>query len=198
MQGNPQFAAVVGPIWARMQDWPESDKLSKALLAMAPPQVQAALGEDQSKEDPEALKQQLQQLEQQAQQMHQMLDMAATKIQELQAEDKRMTLEYLAKAAQIENDEYSKITDRIKATQTGMTPEQVQALVIQVLQQSVNVNPEGAEDLEQVIGAGPDVEGIQPEQPEPGEPPEGEETNQGPTEPFWLSGFPCGFLPCHV
>ena len=154
MQGNPAMAAVVAPIWARMQDWPEADKLAKALLAMAPPQVQAALSEGAA-EDVDGLKKKLQEQEQQLQQMHQMIDAASQKLEALQAEDKKTTLEYLATAAKIENDLYGKETDRIKALQTGMTMEQVQALVMQTLRQAASTNPEGSEDLEQAITLGP-------------------------------------------
>lgn len=191
MQGNPALAQVIAPIWARMQDWPESDKLSKALLSMAPAPVQAALGEGQAKEDPEVLKQQLQQQEQQLTQMHQMLEMAAQKLQELQSSDKETQLRYLAEAAKIENDQYAKVTERIKAMQTGMTPEQVQALVIQTLQNAAMAQPEGAGDLEQAIGAGPDVEGMQAP-PEPSEPPghEQQEATEAPEGAFSLPASP--------
>ncbi len=149
MQGNPAFAAVVGPIWARMQDWPESDKLSKALLAMAPPPVQAALGDEQKGDDPEALKQQLQQIEQQAQQMQQMLEQAAARIQELESGDKELTLKYLAESAKIENDTYKAETDRLKALQPAVTVDQVAPLVQQVIAQMMAAEPlQGGEELE--------------------------------------------------
>lgn len=186
IQGNPQLAAIVAPIWARMQDWPEADKLSKALLAMAPPPVQAAMDDDSQQESVDDLKKKLMQQDQQMQQMHQLIDQASAKLQELQSEDKATQLEYLAKAAQIENDMYAKVTDRIKAMQTGMTPEQVQALVMQVLANAAQATPEGAEDLEAAIHAGPDIEGMQPqgmpqgqEAAETTEPQDGSITPQG-------------------
>lgn len=43
---NPAMMAVLGPTWARMQDWPESEKVAKLLMLMAPPQVQAMDKED--------------------------------------------------------------------------------------------------------------------------------------------------------
>ena len=175
MQGNPAVASVVAPIWARMQDWPEADKLSKALLAMAPPPVQAALGDDSQQEDPEKLKQQLQQLEQQAQQMHQMLDAASQKIEEMQADDKKMQLEYLAKAAQIENDQYARITDRIKAMSMGISVEQLQPMVMQLIHDALQnpiEDPQQLEDMAAPPGAPQEQEAIEP-QPEQNEPPEG-------------------------
>lgn len=169
MQGNPGVAQIVAPIWARMQDWPEADKLSKALLAMAPPPVQQALGEEQTNpDDPAALKQQLQQLEQQAQQMHQMLEQASQKMQELQAGEKAKHIDHIAKASELEIRQYEAETNRLKALQTGMTPEQVQAMVMQLMSQSARTDMDGSEDIEQALANGPDVEGVepQPEQPE--------------------------------
>ena len=50
---SPEMMSVLGPMWARMQDWPEADKMSKILLSMAPPQVQAIENEN-NKLPPEA------------------------------------------------------------------------------------------------------------------------------------------------
>lgn len=180
MQGNPAFAAVVGPIWARMQDWPESDKLAKALLAMAPPPVQAALGEEQNGEDPEQLKQKLQQMEQQAQQMQQVIEQATAKLQELQSADRETTLKYLAESAKIENDAYKAETDRLKALQPAVTVDQVAPLVQQVIAQMMAAEPlQGGEELENTVQdmAGlPDADpmggGVEYEPPEPMEPEE--------------------------
>lgn len=47
LQASPQLTPIIGPLWARMQDWPEADKLAKALLTMAPPPVQQALSTEQ-------------------------------------------------------------------------------------------------------------------------------------------------------
>lgn len=177
IQAQPQLAPVLGPMWARLKDMPESDKISKLLLAMAPPQVQQIESED---DIPPAALAKIQMLEQQSQQMGELMQQAADRIAELESEEKKTQLEYLAKSAQIENDMYAKITDRIKAMQTGMTPEQVQALVIQVLSQAASASPEGGEELEQVVEYGSDVEGMQ-------EPPgEMEAEQQGPTGPFSL------------
>lgn len=45
---NPMMMSVLGPTWARMQDWPEADKVAKLLMLMAPPEVQAMDKEDAS------------------------------------------------------------------------------------------------------------------------------------------------------
>lgn len=179
MQGNPALAAAVAPIWARMQDWPEADKLAKVMLAMSPPQVQAALNEGQA-EDPEKLKQHIQQLTQQTEQMGQALDAAGDEIEKLRDEDKKTTLEFLAKSAQIENDQYAKVTDRIKAMSTGMSPQDVTLLVQQLVQQALAV------DLDEP-GAPPmgDDQAMQTQQHAlpPPEPPEPEPVEAQPQQP---------------
>jgi hypothetical protein len=92
---NPEMMAVLGPTWARMQDWPDADKVAKLLLTMAPPQVQAMEQEDNSI-PPEAqgivaslksqIEQMKQQFEQQAQEMAQKLDEAESGQAKVKAE----------------------------------------------------------------------------------------------------------------
>ena len=71
---NPALLSILGPVWARMQDWPESDHVSKLLLAMAPKPVQDIENQD-NKIPPEAqaivtgLQAQLEQMQQAGQQM---------------------------------------------------------------------------------------------------------------------------------
>lgn len=202
MQGNPQMAAVVGPVWASMQDWPMADKLSKALLSMAPAPVQQALGDESQAEDANKLKQQLQQLEQQAEQMHQMLQMAGQKIQELQSEDKKTTLDGLAKSAALEIDEYKAQTERMKVMAAAIPPEQVAQLAAQLVMQSLQREPlQGGEELE---NSTQEMAGLEDEEPyggpmgappgiheEPGEHPEPQEQpDQPPTGGFSLPAQP--------
>ena len=70
----PDLLPVIGPYWARMQKGPESEHLSKLLLTMATPAVQALENQD-TKIPPEvqpmvtAMQQQIQQMQQAGQQM---------------------------------------------------------------------------------------------------------------------------------
>lgn len=189
IQGNPALAAVVSPLWARMQDWPESDKLFKALLAMAPPQVQAALSDEESAETPEALKQKLQQMEQQAQQMQQVIEQATARLQELESQDKELTLKYLAESAKIENDTYKAETDRLKALQPAITVEQVAPMVEQVIAQMMAREPlQGGEELEHTTQGMAGMSDVDPMgggmEYDPGKPPEPME----PSEPLEALG----------
>ena len=150
IQAQPQLAPILGPMWVRMKDMPESDHIARLLLAMAPPQVQAIESGDD--EIPPQAQAKIQQLEQQIQEMTQMMDSASSKIEELQSGEREATLKYLAEAAKIENDEYRAQTERIKATSAAMTPDQVQALVMQTLQQALSAEPlNGGEELEQYV-----------------------------------------------
>lgn len=149
MGRSPQMAAVVGPVWAQMQDWPEADKLAKALLAMSPPPVQQALQDgSQGQDDPERLKAQLQQLEQQSQAMSHAMEQATQQLAQLKAEAEGKRLEHVARAAEIEIREYEAETKRLQVMGAGMSVEQVQTVVMQMLHDLMTRNagvPEAGE-----------------------------------------------------
>ena len=87
LQAAPQLTPILAPELARMRDWPNSDKIARALTAMAPPEVRDAMGDDSEAEPipPQAM-QQMQQMQQQMQQMAQMLDAAQAELDRLTAE----------------------------------------------------------------------------------------------------------------
>ena len=192
IQAQPQLAPVLGPMWARLKDMPESDKIARLLLAMAPPQVQALEDED---DIPPAAMAQIQMLKQQAEQMGQLMQQAADRIAELESEDRKTTLEFLARSAQIEVDEFAKQTDRLKVMSVSMTPEQVAALAQQTVIEMLQKEPlQGGEELENIVQAEegmPDAEpygepyGAPPELLEPPEPAEMPD-QEGPAGPFSL------------
>lgn len=104
---SPQLMTILGPMWARMQDWPEADKVSKLLLAMAPPQVQEIESSDD--EIPPAAMMKIQQLQQQLQQAQQQnqhisgaLENAAQQHQDLQnqVKAKQDTVQFTTQAAE--------------------------------------------------------------------------------------------------
>lgn len=74
LKGSPDLIPILGPVWAKMQDWPEAEKVSRMLLAMAPPQVQAI--ESENAEIPPAVQAQMVAMQQQLQQMQQALQEA--------------------------------------------------------------------------------------------------------------------------
>ena len=179
ISAQPQLAPVLGPMWARMKDLPESDKIARLLLAMAPPAVQAL--ESEEDDIPPQAQQKIQQLESQLQEMHQMIDMASTKLEEAQSKQREIDLKWTAEAAKIENEQYALITDRIKAMATGLSVEQLQPVIQQLIQEAMSNPLEDPQQLEQMAEpqAPPDDQGQmlqeppRQEQTETNEPPEG-------------------------
>ena len=111
----PGAAPIMGDLLAKNLDWPGADEIAKRLHALLPPQVQG--------QNPEAmaLQQQLQQAQQIVMQLQQQLQQANA--------DKSI------EAEKVKIDGYNAETNRLKLAQSGMAPEQVQALILQTLQQ---------------------------------------------------------------
>jgi hypothetical protein len=88
LQAAPQLTPLLAPELARMRDWPNSEKIARAMLTQAPPEVRAIMGEDSEQEDQQGaqLMGQLQQAQQQMQQMAAMLDAAEKELQRLEGE----------------------------------------------------------------------------------------------------------------
>jgi TolA-binding protein len=183
MQGQPAIASVVAPIWAQMMDWPQADKLSKALLAMAPPPVQAALNE-QGAQDPQQLQQQLQQCQQQLEHMQQMVQMAGEKLQEAQNEQQKNHLDALTKAAQISVDQYNAETNRLKVVAPAVGEEQVQAIVMRMLQEILGAQPLGQPQAADIPPGDGSPGPLAP--PDPGQ--GTEQPNEAPTGASSISG----------
>jgi hypothetical protein len=119
VQSFPAAAPLVGDLIAKNLDWPGADDISDRLKTMLPPQ---AAGQNP----------QIQQLQQQMQQMDgQAREAVAQLTKQLDEAQKDKALE----ARKLDIDAYGKETDRIKATSEAFGPEQVQALVMQTLQQ---------------------------------------------------------------
>lgn len=118
---DPSAAPIIRDLLASNLDWPGAADIAKRFKAMLPPQVQ-----DGQNQEALAIKQQaeqaIQQITQQAQQLQAQLEQVK--------QDKQLD------ARKVEIDAYNAETNRLKATTSlGMTAEQVQALVLQTLQQ---------------------------------------------------------------
>jgi hypothetical protein len=119
MRAYPQGAPLMVDLLAKNLDWPGADEIAERFKAMLPPQVQGVNPETQ------ALQQQLMQMQQQAQQA----------IGQLQQQLQQVQQDKTIDAKKLEIDAYNAETNRLKAASTGLLPEQVQAMVIQTLQQ---------------------------------------------------------------
>ena len=120
---DPTAAPLIRDLLASNLDWPGAAEISKRFKAMLPPQIQ-------EEENPEVAM-----VKQQAQQAIQQLQQQAMEISQ-QLESLKMDKEIDSKKVEIEA--YNAETKRLQATQVAMQPEQVQALVMQTIQQLLN------------------------------------------------------------
>jgi hypothetical protein len=111
-QGNPALGAALAPLLVKLNDMPESDKISKVAIALLPPNVQQVYAEDENDDIPPAVKAQLTAQGEQMQQMAGAMEQASSVIQDLQGQvdEKNTAVQEQAKAAMAE----------IKAAQAGL------------------------------------------------------------------------------
>jgi len=114
----PQLMQVAGDILASNLDWPGADELAKRMKLLLPPQLQ--------EKNPEIMQMQ--------QQMQTMQQQAQTAVAQLQGEIEQLKKDKAIDIEKLKIDAYSAETDRLKTMQTGMMPDQVQALVMQTIQ----------------------------------------------------------------
>lgn len=155
IKGAPDLLPILGPVWARMQDWPEADKVSRMLLAMAPPQIQAM--ESEQAEIPPAVQAQMMAMQQENEQLKQALAQASQaaegkqgelQLKAMEAQGKQQidgqTLNLKAqevaikaqdsqvKAREVEIDAYRAETERLAAVMTAQqAQQQAQAAAVQ-------------------------------------------------------------------
>ncbi len=126
-QSNPQIMQVAGDIVMRSYDFPMAEEMAKRLEKTLPPNLQENQGQP---ELPPQVQQHMQQMEQQLQQLSGALENASKHAESLEQNQEIKTKELMVKA-------YDAETKRIQAVGAGMTPEQVQALVMQTVQQVI-------------------------------------------------------------
>lgn len=193
MRTAPNTAPALLPILMKQMDSPGADKAERVLKAMLPPNIQQAMDDDENKmQVPPEVQAKMQQMEQALQQMQQVIQEQQAKVQEaeLQAQEaearaqrqvldaRNQSQQIQLKAAtelsaaeldaqKIQISAYEAETKRMQALQAGMSPEQVQALVLQTIMQLQTPGMEFETESAQV-----EIE--EPEDPESGEM-EGEE-----------------------
>ena len=125
MQSMPNAAPLIGDLLAKSLDWPGADDIADRLQAVLPPEVKG--------QNPQVMQmqQQLQQMQMASQQMQQQAQQAITQLQQQLEQEKQDKAIELAK---LQNDHYNAETNRIKALNGGMTPEQIQAIVLKTIQ----------------------------------------------------------------
>lgn len=183
MRASPELMPAIAPLWAQSLDVPHADKLAQVLTAMAPPAVQAILNPDAAKQPGTAeLTAKVEQLQaalneaiELAKAAQQDADEAQTKCEDL--EDKNAIAAYDAE------------TKRMAALKDAITPEQIQALVVQTINRMLtgpdplpgDPEPEEPQELEgmplepaPMDQMQPGGEALPPDKPAPMAAPEGE------------------------
>lgn len=120
LQGNPELWKVAGDLFVKNMDWPGAQEMAKRFAKTIPPEIMD--GQDESPELQAAQKQ----IEEMGQQMEQMYQM-------LQGVQKSM------EARDLNIKEYDAETKRLKVVQEGMTPEQIQEMILQTMAQVLDM-----------------------------------------------------------
>lgn len=147
---NPALMQVAGDIVMQAMDFPFADKLAERLKKTLPPNLQDNNGQPQI---PPQVQAHMQQADQLIQQLHDALQQCQGELAQLKSGEAQKFNEVLVKA-------YAAETDRITALGGAMSPEVVQQLVMQTLQQvmsSPGPEPQAPPGMQQ-----------QPEQPPSG------------------------------
>ena len=121
----PAAAPALGDLLAKNLDWPQADEVAKRLQAMMPPQMQG--------QDPR-----MQQAQQQMQQMGQIINQLKQQLQQVQADKQVESGQLSIDARKVDVDAFKAETDRMQVVAPAMSPEQIQALVMQTLQQALS------------------------------------------------------------
>ena len=117
LQGNPQLWGVAGDLFIKNMDWPGAQEMSKRFAKTIDPKL---LADD---DDPalQAAQQQMQAMGQEMEQMHQMLQNVSKSMEAQDLQVKQFDSQVKA---------YDAETKRISATMAGMTPDQIQEIVL--------------------------------------------------------------------
>jgi hypothetical protein len=165
LQGNPQLWAVAGDLFVKNMDWPGAQELADRLAKTIDPKLL-----ENGDKDPalQAAEQQIQAMGQEMEQMYAMMQnfQKSVEVQDLE----RKNFEADIKAYQAE-------TQRISAVQAGMTPEQIQDIVMGTIAAALDTGDLVGQELQRepmVMPEMPQQEMMPQEMPMEGQvPPEG-------------------------
>ncbi len=145
----PQLMQIAGDLMVKNFDWPGADELAKRLKASLPPQLKDG--------NPELMQMQ--------QQMQQMQQQAMQAVQQLKEELDQAKQDKSLEAEKIKIQAYDSETKRLEAVSTGMTPEQIQMMIMQTIQNLIQT-PDVTPGADQIPIMQPEM--MQPmEQPQP-------------------------------
>ncbi|HEY6021807.1 MAG TPA: portal protein, partial [Candidatus Paceibacterota bacterium] len=127
LQGNPQLWQVAGDLFIKNMDWPGAEEMAKRFSNTIPPQIKQD-EEEQQGQIPPQVQQAIQMAQQHIMQQDQVIAELQKKAEGKEEEERHKDLDLQIKAYQAE-------TDRMAKLAPAITAEQVQALVVQTMQQ---------------------------------------------------------------
>lgn len=149
----PPMMQVAGDLLVKNLDWPGADDIAERLKLMLPPQVQG--------QSPQVaqMQQQMQQMDQMAKQavgqLQQQLQQLTGQLEQEKTKDAKTLIQAEIDRHKLQIDEYNAVTNRMKVTAPAMSPQDIQMLVMQTVQQALQT---------------PEYPEITGEQPPPGVP----------------------------
>jgi hypothetical protein len=163
LQGNPQLWAVAGDLFVKNMDWPGAQEMAARFAKTIDPKL---LGDDDKTPELQAAEQQIQAMGQEMDQMMGMMEQFQKSVEVQDLERKNFEAEIKA---------YQAETQRISAVQAGMTPEQIQDIVMGTIAAAL--------DTGDLISGAPEREQVEmPEMPQEQMPPEMMPPEQMPPE----------------
>ncbi len=131
----PPMMQVAGDLLVKNLDWPGADDIADRLKAMLPPQLQG--------QSPQVMqmRQQMQQMDQMARQavgqLQQQLQEMNQQLAQAKSQEQSNAIDAQIQAKKLEIDEYNAVTNRMKVTAPAMSPQDIQMLVMQTIQQAL-------------------------------------------------------------
>jgi hypothetical protein len=119
LQGNPELWAVAGDLFVKNMDWPGAQEMAKRFAKTIDPKL---LESDDKTPEMQAAEMQIQAMGQELDQLHQMLQQVGNSME----------------AQELRIKEYEAETKRISAVQAGMTPEQIQDIVMGTIHAAID------------------------------------------------------------
>ena len=140
VQANPNLMGIIGDLMVKNMDWPGAEEISERLKLTLPPEIQQAEQAKKQKGMSPEMQQVVSQFEQAIKQKDELIQRATEAIEQMQLEMRELKSdadskqkEVIIKAADTEIKAYQAETQRMTALQQSMTPEQIQAIVMQTL-----------------------------------------------------------------
>jgi hypothetical protein len=131
----PPMMQVAGDLLVKNLDWPGADDIADRLKAMLPPQLQG--------QSPQVMqmRQQMQAMDQAAKQavgqLNQQVQQLTAQLQQEKSKDVQTAIQADIDRKKLEIEEYNAVTNRMKVTAPAMSPQDIQMLVLQTVQQAM-------------------------------------------------------------